>query len=116
MRWPGATINTTSARIVAWVLSSAGFLARPATRALHRATPDEGRHEVDARRVGDRARHRLALRRVREEAESVAQPLDRRTGDEHAALESICRVAIDPPRDRREEPARGDHRCQPGVQ
>src|SRR2546430_3499777 len=44
-----------------------------------------------------------------QEPKTVAQPLNRGAGDEHAALERIRRAAADPPRNRREEPPRRGH-------
>src|SRR5207248_2556240 len=54
-----------------------------------RAEPCERGHEIDAAVVVDGARERLALRRVREQSESVAQPLDRGPGHEDGALERV---------------------------
>ena len=74
-----------------------------AARALvpvRRAEAHEGRHQVDAAGVLDRARRRLALGGARDEAEPVAQPLHRRAGDEDAALERVLDLAAEAPRDR----------------
>src|SRR5262249_62323543 len=58
-----------------------------------RPEPDEGRNDVDAERVLDGARVLVGLRRAREQAEAVAQPLDGGAGDEDGPFERIGRPA-----------------------
>ena len=68
---------------------------------VRRAQTGEGRDERDAARRLDRGRQPLALGSVGEDAESVAQPLDRGAAGENRALERV--------------PARGSGRLeQPG--
>ena len=65
---------------------------------MRRAEARQCRDEVDAVVSLDRLRQRLALRRVVEEAEGVAEPLDRRSGDEDRALEGVDGLlAVQPP-------------------
>ena len=51
-----------------------------------------------------------------DEPELVAQPLDRRAGDEHRALERVGRRAARVAAQRREQPAAADHAARAGVQ
>ena len=65
---------------------------RPAPSAACRGRPARARSRRRRRR-GDRAREGLALGGVCEQAEPVAQPLDRRAADEHRALERRTRAS-----------------------
>ena len=53
---------------------------------------------------------------LREQAEPVAQPLHRRAGDEHAALERVGGLAARAARDRGEQPGAREHGRRAGVQ
>ena len=58
-----------------------------------RTEADECRDEVDAAGILNRLGQRLALGGAPDQPEPVAQPLDRRARDEHAALERAYVVA-----------------------
>ena len=85
---------------------------------VRRAQAGQRGHDGDAARIGHRARERLDLGRLRDEAEPVAQPLHQRAGDERAALERVRRrprrfgLRIQRPGDRRQQPARRELRLR----
>src|SRR5260221_4777227 len=72
---------------------------RPETR--------ERGHEVQAVAGRDRSRERLGLRGVRDDPESVSQPLDGGAGDERTAFDRVPRTRTDVPGDGRDEPTVG---------
>ncbi len=59
-----------------------------------RAEPGEGRHDHDATAVGHRRGERAGLGSRVDDAETVAQPLHGRTGDEDRALERVRDAAV----------------------
>src|SRR2546428_614011 len=71
---------------------------------VRRAEADERRDEVHAAGVRHRLRELLRLARVANQAEAIAEPLDRRTSNENRTLERVGRLTSDAPRDRRQEP------------
>ena len=67
-------------------------------------------------RVGHAARQRLALRRVIQQAQPVAQPLDRGAGHEHRALQRVGELAgAVHPGHRGQQPSGRAHHGGPGV-
>ena len=62
---------------------------------MRRAEPDECRHQVDAVTVRHLRRERRGLGGVLDQAEPVAQPLDRGPGDEDRAFHRIGRAPAD---------------------
>ncbi len=60
---------------------------------IWRAESHKGRHEMDPAGVAHAAGECLALRRRRDDPETVAQPLHRRTGDEDTPLERVGGLA-----------------------
>jgi hypothetical protein len=73
---------------------------------VRRAEPGEGGDEVDAVVGLERARERLGLRRVLDDAEPVAQPLHAAPGDEDRALQREGPLAARPAGDGGEQPVR----------
>jgi hypothetical protein len=71
---------------------------------------------ADAAVVLQRARERLRLLRLRDDAEPVAQPLHRRAGDEDRALERVRRRAGGVAADRGEQAAPAAHPLRAGVE
>jgi len=89
----------------------------PRASARHRGAPSPRmRDEHDAARVRDRPGQRLAVGGVREHAEPIAQPLNRRAGDEHAALQRVRGLALRPARDSREQAGPRGHGAGAGVE
>ena len=67
---------------------------------MRRAQARKGRHEIDAAIVLHALGQSFDLGRGLDDAEPVAQPLNRRAGDEHAAFKRVFRAAVDLPGDR----------------
>ena len=84
---------------------------------VRREQPGEGGHEVDAIGVLDRGGERLALRRVADHAELVAQPLHGRTGHRDRPLERVdSGLRTELVAHRGEQPGAGPDDLGPGVQ
>jgi hypothetical protein len=81
-----------------------------------RAEADKGRHQIDFLRgiglVGERA----GFARLPDDAESVAQPLHRRAGDEDRALEGVGALAVELIGDGCEQLVVRSHRRGAGVE
>src|SRR5256885_86195 len=72
---------------------------------VRRAKTRERGYEVDVVISFETRRERFSFRGRRDDPETVAQPLHRRTGYERASLERIAHPGADVPGDRREQPA-----------
>ena len=70
---------------------------------MRRAEADEGRHEEDAAGVRHGRGERSGFACVRDDAEAVAQPLQRGPGGEDRAFERVAQPSTSPPRDGRED-------------
>ncbi len=82
---------------------------------VRRAEPGEGRDQVDAAGVRDGCRERLDVGRGLDQAQPVAQPLDHRAADEHAAFERVVGGVVAPPGDRRHQLMLRGHRFAADV-
>src|SRR5262245_5757806 len=70
---------------------------------VRRAEPRERWNEIHIAVVGNRHRERLDVRRRSNDAETVAQPLDDRAGDEDAPFERVLRGSVARPGDGRQQ-------------
>ena len=105
-----AVIASTTSRVWYAIASTTARArcARPVPRVMPRIVPRAyGSHHgepspvnagtnIHAAGVGDARGERAGLGRVGDDAEPVAQPLDRRAGDEDRALHRVRRVGVEP--------------------
>ena len=80
-----------------------------------RAETGERRHKVHAAVIRHTLGQNVALVCRADQAELVTQPLDRTAGIEHAALERICRLTVDRPRNACDQTADAAHGFAAGV-
>ena len=83
---------------------------------VRRAEPGQGRHEVDVVVGVEGGGQPLGLRRLRDHAEPVAQPLHGGAGDEDRGLERVVGALAEAPGDRREQALPGVRRLRAGVE
>ena len=77
---------------------------------VRRAQARERRHQVHAARILDRIGDHLRLRSALNELHLIAQPLDHRAADKHAALQRVRRLAADAPGDGGHQAGLAGHR------
>ena len=82
---------------------------------IRRPHARKGRNDIDARRVVNPPCIFLGLRSLLEHSHAVAQPLDRRTRNEHASLQRIFDLTRPARRDGRKKPRLGSDRLIPRI-